>query len=114
MEKLTTATKQLLVRLDEAERIFEKKDNIEADFYNDVKPFVDDVQALLGTWKEEAAHFIDRNRPKYLHHSQLDETEENVSMIAVTCFQPNTSVKRFKEQVSSARYIFEDILNRSQ
>ncbi len=78
-----------------------------ADFYDDVKPFVEQVMQDLENWVPDVLKFLEMAKPAYVHAQQIDQLAENVEMVAVTCFQQDTKKKRFREQVKSIDYTLE-------
>jgi len=75
------------------------------DFFSQVKPFADEVKEVVDHWKVEAASWIKRNRPKNLHTSQIESAAEQLEMISVQAFFPETSRTRFINYLQSVRYV---------
>lgn len=76
----------------------------EADFYDDVKPFADEVREHLEEWMPHVLKFLKKRKPEYLHAQQIDQLAENFEMVSVSCFQKDTKKKRFNEQYKSIEY----------
>ncbi|WP_066047661.1 YppE family protein [Robertmurraya korlensis] len=75
------------------------------DFFTQVKPFADEVKEAVDLWKKEASIWIVKNRPKNLHESQIDSAAEQMEMISVQAFYPETSRTRFINYLQSVRFV---------
>lgn len=75
------------------------------DFLTEVKPFADEVQVISEHWKKEATAWITKNRPRNLHESQIDSAAEQIEMISVQSFFPETSRTRFINYLQSVRFV---------
>ncbi len=82
-----------------------KSSGEKGDFFSQVKPFAEEVKEVVDHWKEEAASWIERNRPKNLHVSQIESAAEQLEMISVQAFFPETSRTRFINYLQSVRYV---------
>lgn len=78
-----------------------RKAGYEMDFYGEVKPFADAVQQLVDDWRPLALAWIKEKRPHYLFPQQIDDTSENLTIIAVTAFQKDTRRRRFLETIKA-------------
>lgn len=107
-------TQKLLVSIDEIEsRFFQTQENkLEPDFFQEVKPFADEVYKTLLEWEKSTVEWIERTAPKYIHSQQIISTVENINHVAVQCFYPDTREKRFKGMIQSIRYVLNDILTK--
>jgi hypothetical protein len=83
----------------------------EADFYDQVKPFADDVREQLEEWVPHVLRFLEKDKPDYIHPQQIDQLAENFEMVSVTCFQKDTKKKRFNEQYKSIEYTLSLVLH---
>ncbi|MEH7236542.1 YppE family protein [Bacillus sp. JJ1562] len=83
-----------------------------ADFYKEVKPFVDDTMAIADSWRNLAIFWIKQEFPKNLHPNQIDATHENIQHISIQSFYQDTKVKRFKNMYESIQYVLENILEK--
>lgn len=79
------------------------------DFYQEVKPFADQSHVILNQWKKEASDFLIHHPKKNIHQNQIAATAENLELIVVQCFFPETSYKRFKSYVQSSLYVLEQL-----
>ncbi|WP_391559029.1 YppE family protein [Robertmurraya sp.] len=75
------------------------------DFFTKVKPFADEVKEVVDRWKMESASWIEENRPKNLHATQIESAAEQMEMISVQAFFPETSRTRFINYLQSVRYV---------
>lgn len=75
------------------------------DFFTQVKPFADEVKEVVDRWKKESGSWIEENRPKNLHTSQIESAAEQMEMISVQAFFPETSRTRFINYLQSVRYV---------
>lgn len=75
------------------------------DFFTQVKPFADEVKEVVDHWRKESAAWIKENRPKNLHATQIESAAEQMEMISVQAFFPETSRTRFINYLQSVRYV---------
>lgn len=107
-------TQKLLDYIEEIEKRFihTQENKEEPDFFNEVKPFADQVHNLLVEWEKETVEWLRIAAPKYIHSQQIVSTVENVNHVTVQCFYPDTREKRFKGMIQSIRYVLNDILSK--
>lgn len=86
----------------------------QGDFFTDVKPFADQVKEQCERWLPLATKWVDQKQPKHLHAVQLKNTSENLQMVSVKAFYPDTSLKRFKSHVQSVDYVLKRFLEEVQ
>ncbi|TWI58916.1 YppE family protein [Halalkalibacter nanhaiisediminis] len=97
----------------EAETFYTKiarKEGYEPDFFGKVKPFADEVKDIRDKWLPLAMAFVQQAKPLHLHPSQLQQTEENLEIVAIKSFYPKTSLKRQMETFKSVDYVLDQIL----
>ncbi|WP_077618558.1 YppE family protein [Bacillus sinesaloumensis] len=99
---------QSLSRLEDVKQ----RETYEADFYKEVKPFVDDTMEIADSWRDLAIAWIKREFPKNLHPNQIDATHENIQLISIQSFYQDTKVKRFKNMYESIQYVLDGILEK--
>ncbi|MGG7617979.1 YppE family protein [Robertmurraya sp. GLU-23] len=75
------------------------------DFFTQVKPFADEVKEVVDHWRKESVAWIGENRPKNLHIAQIESAAEQMEMISVQAFFPETSRTRFINYLQSVRYV---------
>lgn len=99
-ERLSEYTRQI-----ENKFLSVKETGEKGDFFTEVKPFADEVQEVSERWKKEATAWIVKNRPRNLHESQIDSAAEQIEMISVQSFFPETSRTRFINYLQSVRFV---------
>ncbi|WAA13726.1 YppE family protein [Fervidibacillus halotolerans] len=106
----TEQIKQYLKRID---TIFEhtKQEQKSPNFYDEVKPFFEEVEERVNRWFERAKGWVELNRPKDLYSFQLEAVKDQLLEISVWAFYPETSYKRFKHYVNSIHYTLEKLLS---
>ncbi|QFT89356.1 hypothetical protein FIU87_11925 [Bacillus sp. THAF10] len=114
--ELISITEKLCTFINKIEMCFEKTQQRkeEPDFFATVKPFADDVYQTVKAWEDASKKWITSQRPKNIHIQQIDSTVENINMVSVQCFYPDTKSKRFKGMIQSIHYVLEDILNKAK
>ncbi|PSL50545.1 uncharacterized protein DUF1798 [Salsuginibacillus halophilus] len=111
-ENLKQQTNTLKAYNEEAASAFNEIRNSEreVDFFVEVKPFVDRVQAAADQWLESAEQWVKTHQPREVYPSQLNDTHENITILAVKAFQHDTKERRFKEMVQSVEYVLNSLL----
>ena len=116
--ELLQATKKLNEYNDKSLKHIEKVKAIEeveeADFFNVVKPFADEVKEVADAWRELALVWIKNEKPKYIHKLQIDTGHENILAVSIQGFYKSTGLKRFKDTVQSNKYLLDNIINKLQ
>ena len=110
-EKLQKLTEQLIQYVSQANEVYERvrKEGIEKDFFTEVKPFADQVQADCAEWEHGIKEWMKETPFKHLFPEQIEQTANNLSDVAVQAFFPKTSYKRFKSHVQSIEYILHNV-----
>lgn len=93
---------------------YTKQSSVMADFYQEIKPFVDQVKEVSETWGVVARNCLSSVRPTHIHLSQIDNTIEHMQTVAVQSFIPTASRTRFLNVVNSVDYILKIVLNSCQ
>ena len=103
---LQELTAELLEACEQAiERFYDMRErNAEPDFFNEVKPYADNMHTKLQIWRELAYEWIIVNRPKYMHKQQINHAFEAMEQFFVQSFYKATSKKRFIQSVQSTKY----------
>ncbi len=109
---LEEMTRQLLEYNRQAAESYHRcrKTGEQGDFYKEVKPFADKVKAMSEKWEQEAVQWVADIRPKNLYPLQIKNTAENLQMVSVRAFFPDTSLKKFKSHIQSIEYVLERTL----
>lgn len=88
-----------------------KESGVEGDFYQEIKPFSDQLNETLKIWGERAKLWIRNGRPKNLHVKQIESVMEQFEMISVQAFFPQTSRTHFLNTVHSVEYVLKSLLS---
>ncbi|WP_226676974.1 YppE family protein [Mesobacillus jeotgali] len=105
-------SKKLLVDVQTAHKRFQlsKEEGVRGDFHSEVKPFADDVKLAADEWRESAGQWVRNNRPKNLHANQIETAADYLEVISVQAFFPETSKKRFLDQIQSVEFILNSMI----
>lgn len=111
IERLALLTEQLLDYSNKISSTYEnvKVSKVKGDFFTEVKPFADAVKEVNDEWQEIARTWIREQKPKYLHEKQIESTYEQIEMLSVQAFYPDTSRKRFIDTLQSVRFILKSL-----
>ncbi|MFS0645041.1 YppE family protein [Siminovitchia sp. 179-K 8D1 HS] len=111
-EQLKNLTDQLLHYCHEASSNFQRtrESGAEGDFYGEVKPFADQVKKLCEKWEPLAVKWTIARKPKKIFPQQIKNTAENIQMVSVRSFYPDSSLKRFKSHIQSVEYVLNRIV----
>lgn len=103
---------QLLKECDDCISRLEKyrAENIEPDFFQDVRPHAYQLDGQLLEWEELVRKWIQLKRPKYVHPSQIDSLLESMKQFIVQSYYKGTSKKRFLKSIHSSKYTLETII----
>lgn len=110
--KLLVQTKFLLNECDVSRNRFIQMRELDATplFFEEVKPYADQIHQLLNEWKANAIQWIEENKPKYIHIHQIYNVVEMMNEFVVQSFYKETSKKRFIQSVQSVHYILSTFL----
>ncbi|WP_227936239.1 YppE family protein [Alkalihalobacillus deserti] len=103
-----------LIRLNkEAEAYYTKarEEEGKVDFFGVVKPFAEEVAEIRDQWMPLAQAFVQKEKPLHLHPSQLQQTEENLEIVAIKSFYKKTSLKRQMETFKSVEYVLHQMID---
>lgn len=111
--ELLKLTEELLQKTYQIKEIFAdvKQSNQKRDFYDEVQPFANQVKDLIDQWEPQAVHWLKENPIKNLHPQQITHTAENLDMISIQCFFPETSLKRFRHYAESVEYVLKSVIH---
>ena len=109
---IVALSKKLLVDVETAHKRFQysKEEGVRGDFHAEVKPFADEVKSASDAWRELAGKWIRANRPKNLHANQIETAADYLEVISVQAFFPETSKKRFLDQLQSVEFILNSMI----
>lgn len=88
-----------------------KKTGEQGDFYEEVKPFADEVKQKIDTWRKDTLSWLTLNPQRHLHARQIDSTAENLEMVSISAFFPNTSKKKFLDHVQSIEFVLRGVVS---
>lgn len=74
------------------------------DFFMEVKPYADNIHALLKDWQQQADAWIKEHQPKYMYPQQIASAVESMEQFVVQSFYKETSKKRFLDATHSTSY----------
>lgn len=102
----------LLEKVEESHKRFQlsKETGVRGDFHTEVKPFADKVKGAADSWRESASRWVRENEPKNLHVNQIETAADYLEVISVQAFFPETSKKRFLDQIQSVEYILNSLI----
>lgn len=114
MEKqmeLKQLTEQLLTYVDTITEkyVIVKETGKGGDFYNEVKPFADEVKRVNDNWRNKATQWVKERKPKNVYVQQIDSVHEHLETISVQAFFPETSRTRFNNLVASSKYVLTSV-----
>ncbi|PAQ13382.1 hypothetical protein CD798_14890 [Bacillaceae bacterium SAOS 7] len=113
MNELQKLTTELLAVVKEANEIYHEKrrTNEKGDFYEEVKPFADRAKDVSTRWKKEIDEQLPKGGFKYIHPPQVKAVVENIELVSVQAFFPETSYTRFKNYIESTSFLLNSLLN---
>jgi hypothetical protein len=88
-----------------------KKTGEQGGFYEEVKPFADEVKQKTDEWREAVLAWLTMNPQRHLHARQIDSTAENLEMVSISAFFPNTSKKKFLDHVQSIEFVLKGLVS---
>jgi len=88
-----------------------KKTGEQGDFYEEVKPFADEVKQMTDEWRADALSWLTFHPQRHLHARQIDATAENLEMVSISAFFPNTSKKKFLDHVQSIEFVLRGLVS---
>ncbi|BDG46786.1 MULTISPECIES: YppE family protein [Parageobacillus] len=98
-EKLLDYNKQLVYISQQAQ-----KRQKEPDFFEEVKPFVNQVKRVVDEWKQMALLWIKKAQPKHIYEIQIETAGDNIEKVAVEAFYPSVPLRRIKQFCRSIEY----------
>ncbi|WP_338749598.1 DUF1798 family protein [Bacillus sp. FJAT-52991] len=112
MKELQKLTTELMTIVKEANEIYheKRKTNEKGDFYQEVKPFADRANKVSIHWKKEIETQLQQGGFKYIHQPQVKAVVENIELVSVQAFFPETSYTRFKNYIESTNFLLNSLL----
>ncbi|TCN23084.1 YppE family protein [Mesobacillus foraminis] len=104
-KRLLSYNEKALLRFEQAKASGEK-----GDFYKEVKPFADNVKEEAEIWRKEASDWLMKHPQRNLHTRQILSAAENIEMVSIQAFFPETSRKRFIGHIQSIEFVLNSFL----
>ncbi|MDQ0213653.1 hypothetical protein J2S13_000047 [Oikeobacillus pervagus] len=118
MKSLKELTNQLIELNFQANQIYDqvRESGQRGDFYLEVKPFANQVKKVSEDWGNLARKWLDYivPKPKTFHANQIKATVENLELVSVQAFFPESSYKRFKNYVRSIDFVLKQLMDELQ
>ncbi|MCR8846901.1 YppE family protein [Rossellomorea sp. SC111] len=107
MNELKQVTEELLVLVEKMMNEYKsrRESGEKGEFYTEVKPFADEVKEKNDRWKDLSLNWIKDCKPKHIHFPQIVNTFDNIEMLSVHCFFPESSYNRFISHYQSVSYV---------
>ncbi|HEU5138915.1 MAG TPA: DUF1798 family protein [Bacillales bacterium] len=108
--QLTSLTKSLRKYNEKTRKQYVEKtlsDDYEMDFYNEVKPFAEEVEKVADEWRPLVLQWIQDEKPEHLYPIQIHDTYDNIIAASVLAFQKKARGKRLREMIKSIDYVLE-------
>ncbi|QJC96582.1 YppE [Bacillus mojavensis] len=86
-----------------------KENNHSYDFYETIKPAVEENDSLAAHWAEGALEFIKARRPKYVHAEQIETAKDNFLELILQSYVHHIHKKRFKDITESVVYTLQTV-----
>lgn len=104
-------TKKLMQLIEQAQAIYEERraTQAEPDFYKEVKPFADQMDALADRWEQEAMIFLRKYPQKYVHPMQIEQTADNARRVGAHAYFFQTSKAKFMQSAASAVLVLDTL-----
>lgn len=80
------------------------------DFYEVIKPFVDEVREWNLKWKNLMIDWLRENPQKHIHLAQITSMAENIEQLSIQAFFPETSKTRFLNTNRTVEYFLLELL----
>ncbi|MBL3646769.1 YppE family protein [Bacillus vallismortis] len=88
-----------------ADRYQEGKDkNLSYDFFETIKPAVEENDDLAARWAQGALELVKARRPKYVHREQIETVKDNFLELVLQSYVHHIHKKRFKDITESVLY----------
>ncbi|AOU01403.1 YppE family protein [Bacillus velezensis] len=105
-QSLLELTEQMIEAVLEAEKRYQdgKESGRSYDFFETIKPDVEKRDRLCALWTGAALAFIQENRPKYVHHAQIQAVTENFGELMLQSYVHHIHKKRYRDLTESVLY----------
>ncbi|MCD4840372.1 YppE family protein [Neobacillus sedimentimangrovi] len=103
-EKLIMYHKIYMENFHEVKETGDKKD-----FYEIIKPFVDEVKAVNDEWNMLMKKWLSEASPKTIHLKQIDTISSYIEQLSIQSFFSETSKKRFLDMYRTVEYFLLEV-----
>ncbi|MGK9266373.1 YppE family protein [Bacillus inaquosorum] len=105
-QTLLEMTEQMIEAAEKgADRYQEGKDSdLSYDFFETIKPAVEENDVLAACWAQGALELIKARRPKYVHREQIKTAKDNFQELVLQSYVHHIHKKRFKDITESVLY----------
>ncbi|AWM17383.1 YppE family protein [Bacillus inaquosorum] len=105
-QTLLEMTEQMIEAAEKgADRYQEGKDSdLSYDFFETIKPAVEENDVLAARWAQGALELIKARRPKYVHREQIETAKDNFQELVLQSYVHHIHKKRFKDIAESVLY----------
>lgn len=112
MSRLQELTEQLIEIVTHANSRYHlaREKQEKGDFYAEVKPFADQARLRSREWEKELTACLQTRRFRHIHYPQMKAVVENIELISVQAFFPETSFKRFRNYVESTLFVLHQLI----
>jgi len=87
-----------------------RETGITHDFYNEIKPFADEVKEINDKWNRAMKKWLPTANTLHLHLTQIDTTSAHIDQISVQSFFPETSKSRFLNMQRSVEFVLAEVI----
>ncbi|HEY9576178.1 MAG TPA: DUF1798 family protein [Pseudobacillus sp.] len=109
LQELTENLINIVTRANTRYHIAREKQE-KGDFYTEVKPFADEARLQSEEWEKEIKTCLQTRHFKHIHYPQVKAVVENIELISVQAFFPETSYTRFRNYVESTLFVLHQLL----
>lgn len=81
-----------------------KESDLSYDFFETIKPAVEENDDLADRWAKGALELIKARRPKYVHKGQIETAKDNFQELILQSYVHHIHKKRFKDITESVLY----------
>lgn len=87
-----------------------REEQLEPDFFKQVKPHADQLRQQLLLWQQFAIEWCEQVKPKYIYKIQIQQVVEAMEQLIVQSYYKETSKKRFLQALHSIQYTLSTLL----
>lgn len=112
IEKLKHLTHQLIELNHKALNQFKASSKVKEytpNFYEEIKPFSDQIYEAATQWKTLALEWVQQNHNRYFYPHQIENTYENLLAVSVQAFQKKSHSTLFHSMIKSNDYVLQSM-----